>query len=155
LPNTKASLKPIAVSLLQKSSAFLRNWINWPPKMRGNVPCRTCQNDSPSNTSKGCLKIRKYNYVLPELQFTGFLTKTWIFDHNFDFFQKHRFLPKNPFLANISTFNKTCIFDHNFIFFTKNIDFCQRFWQKHDHNFDVLPKMTISDQFFHDQNFDY
>ena len=56
-PKTKARRKPQSWSLLQKSSAFLRNWMNWPPKMRGRVPWSTCQNDSPSNTSKGCLNV--------------------------------------------------------------------------------------------------
>ena len=85
LPKTNANLKPIEVRRLQTSSAlfwvgrrsvdpfstqlmthriainrcqpysFFLNWMNCPPNILGNDPCNTCQNDSPSNTSNGCL----------------------------------------------------------------------------------------------------
>ena len=35
--------------------SFFLNWMNCPPNILGNDPCNTCQNDSPSNTSNGCL----------------------------------------------------------------------------------------------------
>ena len=44
----------IAINRCQPYSFFL-NWMNCPPNILGNDPCNTCQNDSPSNTSNGCL----------------------------------------------------------------------------------------------------
>ena len=41
--------------------SFFLNWMNCPPNILGNDPCNTCQNDSPSNTSNGCLNEKYYS----------------------------------------------------------------------------------------------